>query len=124
MTISDHMYLSTDETTVGEPLTVIRQSAGVPVLGSVPFPAGGVDGDGNLNVSGQAVFSGEVHADSDLTVGGKLHADGDVEFDGALRFDLHEMPVFANNDDALAGQLIPGDLYRTGEDPDHLCIVH
>jgi hypothetical protein len=32
--------------------------------------------------------------------------------------------VFANNAAAIAGFLIAGQLYRTGGDPDHICIVH
>jgi hypothetical protein len=32
--------------------------------------------------------------------------------------------VFANNAAALAGGLVSGDVYRTGGDPDTLCIVH
>jgi hypothetical protein len=34
------------------------------------------------------------------------------------------IPVYANNAAALAGGLAVGSLYRTGADPDPLCIVH
>lgn len=34
------------------------------------------------------------------------------------------LPVFANNAAAKAGKLNPGDYYRTGGDPDILCVVH
>lgn len=34
------------------------------------------------------------------------------------------LPVFANNAAALGGGLMQGQLYRTGGDPDLLCIVH
>lgn len=39
---------------------------------------------------------------------------------------LKIIPVtaFPNNASAIAGGLIPGDVYRTGSDPDVLCIVH
>lgn len=33
-------------------------------------------------------------------------------------------PVYANNAAALAGGLTAGDRYRTGGDPDLLCVVH
>ena len=35
-----------------------------------------------------------------------------------------ELPVYASNADALVGGLSVGDYYRTGEDPDHVCVVH
>lgn len=34
------------------------------------------------------------------------------------------VPVFANNAGAIGGGLVAGNLYRTGADPDQLCIVH
>jgi hypothetical protein len=32
--------------------------------------------------------------------------------------------IYANNAAAVAGGLISGQIYRTGTDPDHLCVVH
>lgn len=34
------------------------------------------------------------------------------------------LPIHANNAAALAGGLVAGQLYRTGADPDQVCIVH
>lgn len=34
------------------------------------------------------------------------------------------LPIYANNAAALGGGLTAGKLYRTGTDPDHLCVVH
>lgn len=34
------------------------------------------------------------------------------------------LPVYANNAAAIAGGLAAGDFYRTGADPDPVCIVH
>lgn len=34
------------------------------------------------------------------------------------------LPIYANNAAALAGGLVAGDFYRTGADPDHVCVVH
>lgn len=35
-----------------------------------------------------------------------------------------ELPVYANNAAAIAGGLSVGDFYRTGGDPDAVCVVH
>lgn len=34
------------------------------------------------------------------------------------------LPVYANNAAAIAGGLVAGDFYRTGANPDPVCIVH
>lgn len=34
------------------------------------------------------------------------------------------LQVFANNVAAIAGGLAPGKYYRTGADPDVVCVVH
>lgn len=43
---------------------------------------------------------------------------------GGMRLLLAGCPVYANNAAAIAGGLVQGDLYRTGGDPDSVCIVH
>lgn len=40
----------------------------------------------------------------------------------ATRFDA--LPVYANNAAAVAGGLTVGQLFRTGADPDLVCVVH
>lgn len=42
----------------------------------------------------------------------------------SIQFPVAAVPVFANNAAALAGGLTAGCHYRTGADPDQLCIVH
>lgn len=37
---------------------------------------------------------------------------------------LDNLQVFANNAAAIAGGLQVGDFYRTGADPDVVCVVH
>ena len=38
---------------------------------------------------------------------------------------LHSpLPVYANNAAAILGGLVVGDFYRTGADPDPVCVVH
>jgi len=34
------------------------------------------------------------------------------------------LAVFANNAAAISGGLVAGQLYRTGADPDVVCVVH
>lgn len=34
------------------------------------------------------------------------------------------LPVYANNAAAIAGGLVVGDFYRTGGNPDTVCVVH
>lgn len=43
--------------------------------------------------------------------------------DGTIKFTL-TLPAYADNAAALAGGLVAGNLYRTGGDPDTVCIVH
>jgi hypothetical protein len=45
-------------------------------------------------------------------------------FTGGLVITLFGVPVFANNAAAIGGGLTAGAVYRTGLDPDTLCIVH
>ena len=37
---------------------------------------------------------------------------------------VEDIPVYANNAAAVAGGLSVGDFYRTGADPDSICVVH
>lgn len=34
------------------------------------------------------------------------------------------IPIYANNAAAIAGGLVIGDFYRTGANPDPVCVVH
>jgi len=47
---------------------------------------------------------------------------GENIFDDLNR--LENLPVYANNSAAVAGGLVAGDFYRTGADPDIVCVVH
>jgi hypothetical protein len=51
---------------------------------------------------------------------------GNIAFslNGGGNLRLYGLPVYANNAAALAGGLTAGDCYRTGADPDPICIVH
>jgi hypothetical protein len=42
----------------------------------------------------------------------------------ATDFGVTGLPVYANNAAALAGGLIVGMFFRTGADPDPVCVVH
>lgn len=37
---------------------------------------------------------------------------------------MTDLPIFGNNADAIWGGLTVGRLYRTGGDPDYVCVVH
>lgn len=39
-------------------------------------------------------------------------------------FPPSSLPAYANNAAAIAGGLSAGDFYRTGGDPDTVCVVH
>jgi hypothetical protein len=41
-----------------------------------------------------------------------------------LKATMTALPVYANNAAAISGGLLAGDLYRTGGNPDAVCIVH
>lgn len=42
----------------------------------------------------------------------------------AFYIELEQLPVYANNAAAIAGGKVAGNLYRTGADPDPVCVVH
>jgi hypothetical protein len=70
----------------------------------------------------------KTHSTSDPSVKFDMHivSSGEILLmttnDDPVRID--GIQVFANNSEAIAGGLTLGSLYRTGGDPDHLCIVH
>jgi len=61
---------------------------------------------------------------------GKVIQNSPVTIDDTGKIDtpstikLGSVPVYADNASAIAGGLTAGDIYRTGNDPDLLCIVH
>jgi hypothetical protein len=71
------------------------------------------------------ITGGNVVAAGKFTGGGgyglKIDKDGNAVFDGKIKATLS---VYANNAAAIAGGLVAGQLYRTGADPDQVCIVH
>ena len=48
---------------------------------------------------------------------------GQIQFQ-SNHVNLPNLQVFANNAAAIAGGLVAGDLYRTGANPDPVCVVH
>lgn len=49
---------------------------------------------------------------------------GPLVVNNAFMIQLHQLPVYGNNAAALAGGLMAGNLYRTGANPDPVCVVH
>jgi hypothetical protein len=102
--------------------------------------------NGGVTITQDLDFSVVAAAASFECTGGNLQftADtGDIDFqamEGNIRFEVDgaasqmqlnaphvnipSLQIFANNAAAIAGGLIQGDLYRTGADPDVVCIVH
>ena len=74
----------------------------------------GVLVEGGLNVTQDAMVARTLSA-------GSLFVAGNADF-GALR--CQNLPIYANNAAAVAGGLRPGQFYRTGADPDPVCVVH
>lgn len=58
------------------------------------------------------------------TVGVQVDSNGVLKVLGSGRIDLGPLPVYANNAAAIAGGLVVGAYYRTGGDPDLVCVVH
>lgn len=58
----------------------------------------------------------------------KLYTFTDPSLDRQIQEIVQEsnkpIPVFADNAAALAGGLTPGAFYRTGADPDPVCVAH
>lgn len=59
-----------------------------------------------------------------LTSAGKLAIGTGAPPTSGLQILLANIPVYANNAAAVAGGLTAGAFYRTGADPDPICIVH
>jgi hypothetical protein len=59
--------------------------------------------------------------DNDSGVDGLLEFDMGLSIDGNTRLNLD---VYANNAAAITGRLSIGMLYRDGNDPDNVCVVH
>ncbi len=68
-------------------------------------------------------------ADNQLNIGNIIYGNlssGDVTIPGKLKVGGPNatLQIYANNDAAIAGGLAVGDFYRTGTDPDFVCVVH
>jgi len=76
---------------------------------------------GDLTLTGGNFTVGGTNP-STITGGGTLSVIGGPLQTQNLR--VMALPVYANNAAAVAGGLTPGDFYRTGTDPDYVCVVH
>lgn len=54
----------------------------------------------------------------------RFHVQLFPDADGTFLLDPLVLPVYANNAAAISGGLTAGKLYRTGGDPDPVCVVH
>jgi hypothetical protein len=55
---------------------------------------------------------------------GRIRSTGKMHADGGFVAALSGVPSHADNDAAVLGGLMVGQIYRTGANPDVLCIVH
>lgn len=98
----------------------------------------------NAEVTVQAGESGsglQFNADSDITIASfngdfsLSSANGGIEVSNAgtvllsssatpPKYSILSLPMFASNAAAISGGLTSSDLYRTGADPDVVCVVH
>lgn len=116
----------TGDGTVEEPLAAVGGGGGAP---------GGVIGDAQFN-DGAGGFASADGIHSGVTV--KVDEFGDIllitssttaieagllELVGTTAVSIPGLQAFANNADAIAGGLTVGQLYRTGSDPDTVCVV-
>lgn len=89
---------------------------------------GGDNGLNNVTVTGGSiqVAAGEtgstiaINADASTTV----QSSGKVFLSSPAAVNVVTLQVFANNAAAISGGLSAGDLYRTGANPDPVCVVH
>lgn len=82
-----------------------------------------VDGDISNVAAGDDIHSGnDLSCVNDIDVGDDANIGGNLDVTGTAS--ISALPVHANNAAAVAGGLAAGDLYRTGGDPDLVCVVH
>lgn len=75
----------------------------------------------NLILAGSSLGINSGFANFNTTIG--FNGTGSTLLQGS-NIQAPNLPVFANNAAALLGGLIVGSLYRTGADPDPICVVH
>jgi hypothetical protein len=92
-----------------------------------------ITADSRLQVSSNATVVFGINNDGSLLPGSGTPDIGSASFKygtvyatnlNASNINLGSIPVYANNAAAISGGLSAGDVYRTGADPDPLCIVH
>lgn len=81
-----------------------------------------IDGFGNVDTNGGTLTVDDIYAENDVNITNDLDVTDDAQIGGKVS--LLGLSVYANNAAAIAGGLAVGDLYRTGGDPDLVCIVH
>lgn len=117
------LMISGNTTAVGADNTAVGVDAGQGLTSGTANTLYGASAGSSLSsgsnniVLGSGAQASSSAQDNEITIGNASHIR--VRFASAS-----VIPVFLNNTAALTGLLTPGCLYRTGEDPDLLCIVH
>lgn len=61
---------------------------------------------------------------TNIAVSGNLLSKAGPDTSGLVTLSIATLPIFANNAAAITGGLVAGNFYRTGADPDPVCVVH
>lgn len=61
---------------------------------------------------------------TNVAVSGNLLSKAGPDTAGLVTLSIATLPIFANNAAAITGGLVAGNFYRTGADPDPVCVVH
>ena len=79
----------------------------------------------NLSDSVTGIIAVEDHDVDVIAVGeiGPMGYSGYSGYSGSPAMPV-SLPVYANNAAALSGGLVAGQFYRTGANPDPVCVVH
>jgi len=93
-------------------------SAGKYETGSNSFYVNNVSQGNTANDKAYSLLYGTFSGTAGSLAGQKLTVNA------LLNVNIAKLSVYANNAAALGGGLVPGDLYRTGGDPDPIMVVH
>jgi hypothetical protein len=89
---------------------------------SVKMP--GPNYDIEVSAASKTVGIGDTNGDSGNTTIVNDDTAQTISLNAANGISLSPLPVYANNAAAIGGGLVAGMLYRTGGDPDPVCVVH
>jgi hypothetical protein len=100
------------------------------VIAAGPTSNNSIALDGNAFSCDCVETGAQVQFEADSTIEFESNTDA-VDFTAATiisftapKYNVNALQIFANNAAAISGGLAAGDLYRTGANPDPVCVVH